>query len=156
MSVTPGHSFILFGLSLFVFVDIFRLFSAKTKKGSIMKKFDGTDYVIKHANELREQIPVSVKEKHPRGFMVIPDESDLKTIDGSRLLLVVDPDANISRAEYVFCNDWSLRRRENAPKFDKDNACAVVYMRSLHVGVEKPKSLVHLAASIPSHPFSNL
>lgn len=121
-----------------------------------MKKFNGIDYVIKHINEMREQIPASVKEEHPKGFIAIPDSSDLKTIDGSRLMVVVDPETPSSLTEYVFCSDWSLRRRENAPKLDKDHAGAVVYIASLYIETERPKSLVHLAASIPSHPFSNL
>lgn len=121
-----------------------------------MSNFDSVSYVMNHIDELREQIPASIKAKYPNGFIAIPDSSDLKTIDGSRLMVVVDPQTPVSLTDYVFCDDWSLRRRENAPKLDKDHAGAVVYMASLHIETERPKSLVHLAASIPSHPFSNL
>ena len=96
-----------------------------------MKESNATEYVFKHINELMKQIPATIKNKYPKGFIAIPDNSELKTIDDSQLIVVVDPETNTSLSEYVLCRDWSLRRRENAPKLDKTNACAVVYMCSL-------------------------
>lgn len=67
-----------------------------------MSNFDSVSYAMNHIDELREQIPASIKAKYPNGFIAIPDSSDLKTIDGSRLMVVVDPQTPASLTELYF------------------------------------------------------